>query len=102
MTKRELLQMALEALVETTGLATNYEAVKEKGGHEFADALMVIELGNVVIATLRAELAKTEPDTIAWACWLEDADPATDTPQLCTYEPMAYRQRIPLIRKDDL
>lgn len=39
---------------------------------------------------------------IAWACWIDDADPENDMPQLCTYEPTAYRKRVPLIAAEEL
>lgn len=64
---REALTLALEALIETTALCINYEAVEEKTGHEFREAKAVITMGNTAIVTLQAALAE-QPEPVAWRC----------------------------------
>lgn len=87
MTTRELLQMALEVLVE----------------YVTQDDIDNKPVGNVVDA-LRAHLAKPEPAPVAWCTEVdtEEIDAITHAQKLRLPKYAAYFYRIPLYTKDQL
>ena len=79
---------------------------------------VVEELGNLCLAiedsqgklaefksraeAAEAKLAEYEmAEVVAWHCWIDSAMPGKDRPQLCDYEPKAYKQRRALIVKPE-
>jgi len=79
----EHLNMELAAEREKFGSGSMYSILRREAAKSIRDIRMHSNVKN-----------NMEP--IAWACWIDEADPTKDKPQICVNEPLAYRQRTPL------
>lgn len=96
----DLIDRLRKAEAERDGLAARLEVIPEGGpdGIECRDA--TIALQDARIAELEARLKDLEDqEPVAWACWIDGSDPSIERPQLCEYEPRAYKQRKPLFAR---